>query len=168
MSAYAYIILSIVSSTASLHEEAISAALKAVEYDPEAFSSWHWLGNSYHWAGNLPAALRPFTRALEISGRHNWTLTSLVVTYADGGQTREANVIYNELLTKSKLSYVSPACLSIAAGAMDRNEEAIRYAQLAYERRDPYLVQGLLPYWANSTHLRRLPEYGEFLRLLAL
>jgi TolB-like protein/tetratricopeptide (TPR) repeat protein len=168
MSAYAYVILSIISSTAALHDEAIAAGLKAVEYDPDAFSSWHWLGNSYHWAGNLAAALRPFTRALEISGRHNWTLTSLVVTYADGGQMREANVIYNELLTKSKLSYVSPACLSIAAGALDKNEEAIRYAQLAYERRDPYLVQGLLPYWANSTHLRRLPEYGEFLRLLAL
>jgi hypothetical protein len=90
------------------------------------------------------------------------------VAYVDGGQLREANVIYHELLTKWKLSYVSPACLAIASAALGKDEEAIRKARQACERRDPYLVLGLLPYWPTSKHFSRLPEYGEFLKLLAL
>ena len=167
MSAYAYVILCIVNSLADLNEEAIAAGLKAVEYDPEAFTPWHWLGNSYHWAGNLTAAIKPFNRALEISGRHNWTLTALVVTYAEGNHMREANVIYNELLTKSKLSYVSPALLAIASGALDKKEDAIRYAWQAYERHDPFQVVTSRS-WPDSRKLCSLPEYHRIRECLAL
>jgi len=103
---------------------------------------------------------------LEISGRHNWALTSLVVTYAEGNQLREANVIYNELLTKAKLSFVSPALLAIASAALDKNEDAIRYARQAYERHDPFQVVTSRS-WPDSKKLRSLPEYREILKLLA-
>ncbi|MEX1238871.1 MAG: tetratricopeptide repeat protein [Cyclobacteriaceae bacterium] len=166
MSAYAYVILCIVSSMATRYDESIEAASKAVEYDPDAFTSWHWLGNSYHWSGNLQAAIKPFNRALEISGRHNWTLTSLVVIYAEDNHLREANVIYNELLTKAKLSFVSPALLAIASAALDKNEDALRYARQAYERRDPFQVVTSNS-WPDSKKLRSLPEYREILKLLA-
>ncbi|MEX2234590.1 MAG: tetratricopeptide repeat protein [Cyclobacteriaceae bacterium] len=166
MSAYAYVILCIISSMAKLHDEAVEAALKAVEYDPDAFTPWNWLGNSYHWSGNLPAALKPFNRALEISGRHNWTLTSLVVTYAEGNHMREANVIYNELLTKSKLSFVSPTLLAIASAALGKNEEAIRYSRQAYDRHDPFQVISSNS-WPDSQKLCSLPEYNAILKLLA-
>ncbi len=168
MSAYAWTILGTLSSMATQHDDAVSAGLKAVEYDPEAFASWHWLATCYQWAGDLTAALKPFTRALEISGRHIWTLTSLVVTYSDLGRMREANVIYNELLTKAKLSYVSPACMAIASAALGKNDEAMRFARQAYDRRDPFLLQGLLPHWPNSKQFCRLPEYPEFLSLFAI
>ena len=35
-------------------------------------------------------------------------------------------------------------------------------------RHDPCLAQGLLPTWTTSKTFSRLPEYGTFLKLLAL
>ena len=166
MSAYAYVILCLVNSMAGNYEEAVAAASKAAEYDPDAFTPWHWLGNSHHWAGNLREALKPFNRALEISGRHNWTLTSLLVTHAEDNHIREANVLYNELLTKAQLSFVSPALLAIASAALDKNEEAMRYAWQAYERHDPFQIISSSS-WPDSKKLRSLPEYREIMKLLA-
>jgi hypothetical protein len=59
-------------------------------------------------------------------------LRSIDFVYQSPGVNRPlapANVIYNELLTKSKLSYVSPACLAIASVALGKYDEAIRHAR---------------------------------------
>lgn len=111
----------------------------------------------------MTAAIQPFNRALEICGRRNGTHTSLVVTYAQGNLMREANVIYHELVTKSKLSFVSPALLPIASAALDKNEQAIRYAWEAYRRRDPFQVISSNA-WPDSKKLCSLPEYGEIIK----
>ncbi|MBL7871726.1 MAG: tetratricopeptide repeat protein [Cyclobacteriaceae bacterium] len=166
LSSYAYIILAVVSSLANLHEEAISAGLKAVECDPNSFSAWHFLGVGYHWSGNLTEAIRPYKRALEISGRHIWTLTSLVVAYAKANQMQEAKIIYNELIVKSKLSYVSPSCLSITAAVLGKNEEALLFAHDAYRRHDPYQIV-TAKYWSESKSLRAIPGFTEILQMLA-
>jgi TolB-like protein/Flp pilus assembly protein TadD len=166
LSAYAYTILAPVSSLANFHEEAISAGLKAVEYDPNSFSAWHYLGVGYHWSGKLTEAIRSYNRALEISGRHIWTLTTLVVAYAEANQMQEAKIIYNELSVKSKLSYVSPACLSIAAAALGKDEEALLFAHDAYTRHDPYQVV-IAKNWFDSKNLMAIPGFTEILQMLS-
>jgi adenylate cyclase len=165
LSAYSYIILCGVCSQAGLHEKAIAAGLKAVECDPGSFSAWHFLGLSYSWSGDIARCFSPFQKALEVSGRHNWTLTSMLVAHVNNNQLHEAGIVYNELLTKSKLSYVAPSLLAIGSAAMGKDEQALQYARAAVERRDPFAITGFEA-WPDAQHLREVPGCEEIRKML--
>jgi adenylate cyclase len=167
LSAYSYIILCAVYGCSGRYKEAIDAGLKAVEYDPGSFSSWNFLGNAYHWTGDIASSMAPYKKALEISGRHVWTLTTLVVAYVTNNQKREAEILHNELLTKAKLSYVSPTMLAITSAALGKPEDAVRYAREALLCRDPCIVQMTSDVWPDSKALREIEQYQPIAKLLA-
>ncbi len=125
LSSYAYTILALITNISG-NGNGISEALKAVEHDPDAFLSWYSLGNCYHWSGNLKMAAESFNRALEISGRHAWALTSLLVNYVDDQQLTKAETIFNELKLRASTGHVLPSLLAIASSALNRKDEAIR------------------------------------------
>jgi adenylate cyclase len=170
LSSYAQAIFCTVASNVCLHDEAIAAAEKSVEYDPESFLAWFYLGYSNHWAGNLPEAIRGYRKAIDISGRHNWALTSLLALLAGSSPYQdkdEAASIYRELITKAKVGYVSPILLAISAAALGKKEDAAKYAQLSYTRHDPYFILSV----QNMPHtkaLHKIPEYKEILDKLSL
>lgn len=166
LSAYSYIIQCAVCASAGRFSEAIAAGQKAIECDPSSYSSWQFLGNAYYWSGDIASCFSPYKRALEVSGRHNWTLTALVSAYAVIGQRREAEVIYKELLTKSKLAYVSPTSLAISSAALGNDKDAIRYAKEALDRRDALFLL-MSEKWQDSRFLRNIPAFSELAEQIA-
>jgi TolB-like protein len=99
LSAYAQTIVSTTAIFAGLHDEAIAAGKRSVEYDRDSFLSWYYLGLSNHAAGNISLAIQAYKKSADISGRHNWALVSLLSIYSepsDYQQIREANLLYSE------------------------------------------------------------------------
>lgn len=166
LSSYAYAILAMVKSKAG-QQDGIAEALQSVKYDKDSFLGWYILGNCYHWAGQYDSAIEAFNRSLEISGRHSWALMSLLVTYVDAHQQKESEVIYNEIKLRSHTGHVLPTILAIASSALNKKEDAIRYAYEAVERHDPYLIQTSRS-WPDNKFLMAMPEYHKILKMLKL
>jgi TolB-like protein len=170
LSSYAQSILSTITSNAGMHNEAIAAGEKSVEFDPDAFAGWYWLGYSNHFAGNLPAAIQAYSRAIAISGRHNWAITSLLSLLSessDNEQIEEANSLFNELSTKAKIGYVAPSLLAIASAALGKNKDAIRFARQAVDRHDP-LIGVSSQFRPDNRAIRALPEFREIIKAIGL
>ena len=166
LSAYAHAVTAMVIARSGI-EDGLSTALKAVEFQSEAFLPWHMLGNCYHWSGNFKKATDAYSRALEVSGRHAWTLAALLVNFVEAKQTKEAERIYYELLLRSKTGHVLPSLLATASAAMGKVDDAMRYCQEAYETHDAYLVMGFNN-WPDNKYLKAIPAYGEFFKRFGL
>ena len=166
LSSYAHTVIALVTNKSG-YGDGISDALKAIEYDAGAFLSWYILGNCYHWSGNFTKATEAFNKALEISGRHAWALTSLLVNYVDDQQFTKAETIYNELMLRASTGHVLPSLLSIASAALNKKDEAIRYAREAYDCFDPFQTQSSKS-WPDNKFLMAIPEYQEILKMLKL
>lgn len=164
LSAYTQAILAL-TSIRSGTGDGIEPALKSVEYDFTAFLPWYVLGNCYHWSENYKKATEAFNHALEISGRHAWALTSLMINYTDAGQQKEADILFYELLTRSRTGYVLPSLMAMAAAAGGKNKEAISYAFEAIKTHDPFLVQ-CYKIWPDNKYLMAIPEYLEIIELI--
>jgi len=170
LSAYAQTVTSMLASQAGFHEEAITAGKRSVEFDNESFSAWYFLGYSYHCAGYLSSAIQAYKQAIDISGRHNWALASLLTLLNEPSeyqQEAEADFIYRELLSKEKVGYVSPFVLSISSAALGKNVEAIRYLKTGLKRHDPFLavlVQGR----PDNKYLLAIPEFVKIMKTIGL
>src|ERR1035437_1448503 len=161
LSSYAQTIVCSTAVFTGLNDAAISAGLKSVEYDQDSFIGWYYMGLSNHAAGNISTAIQAYKKSLDISGRHNWALTSLLSIYSEPSeyqQIREANLLYSELLTKEKVGYASPTLLAIASASLEKNEEAILYSIQAMNRHDPFFILSSQDRPDNKA-LRALPEF---------
>lgn len=170
LSSYAQTILSILASQAGFHDEAVATGKRGVEFDKESFSAWYFMGYSNHSAGNIPSAIQAYKQAIDISGRHNWALSSLLTLFLEHSeyhQDIEADYIYRELLTKEKMGYVSPFLLAISSAAFGKNDEAIRYTKLALDRHDP-MLQIAVPARPDNKALRAIPEFCKMMKAIGL
>jgi TolB-like protein/Tfp pilus assembly protein PilF len=170
LSSYAQGIVSVVASAAGLYDEAIAAGKRSVEYDQESFVAWFFLGYCNHYAGNIASAIQAYQQAINISGRHNWTLTfllSILLEQSEYQNIQEANYIYRELLSKEKTGYVNPFLLAIASAALGKNEDAVRYISQAIDRHDP-LFPFALPGRPDNKALRKIPKIVEIMKSIGL
>jgi TolB-like protein/Tfp pilus assembly protein PilF len=166
LSCYAWGILGIVLNKAGM-ATGLEECQNAINFDPNSFLGWYIAGNCYHWSGNFASATEALNRALEISGRHAWALTSLLVNFVDAQEPDKAEAIYNELLLRASTGHVLPSLLSIASAALGKNEEAMRYAHVAFERHDPFQIQSSKS-WPDNKYLRAIPEFQTILEMLKL
>jgi tetratricopeptide (TPR) repeat protein len=170
ISAYAQTILSNVAALAGSLDEALTAGFRGVEFDPESFSAWYFLGYVHHLLGNIPAAIEAYKKAIDISGRHNWALASLLSILIEPSEYQnqvEAGYIYKELLTKEKVGYVSPFILAVTSAASGNNDESIRYTKLALDRHDPYFTI-LVPGRPDNKTFLAIPEIRNMIRSIGL
>jgi TolB-like protein len=170
LSSYAHEILSRVASCAGFFDEGIAAGERSVEFDKDSFLGWNNLGFGYHSNNNRELAITVYKKAIDISGRHNWPLISLLSLYMEPSeflQEEKANFIYKELLTKSKVGYVSPSMLAFAAAAIGKNDAAIKYIREALDRHDPYLLVAMQNRPDNKA-LRAIPEIIAMMRSIGL
>lgn len=170
LSSYVQAIVSTTAILAGLSDEAIAAGKRSVEYDRDSFLSWYYLGLSNHAAGNVSTAIQAYKKSLDISGRHNWALISLISIYSEPSeyqQIREAYLLYTELLTKERVGYASPSLLAIASATLGKNEDAIRYSIQAINRHDPFFIISTQKRPDNKA-LRALPEFQDLMKATGL
>jgi adenylate cyclase len=170
LSSYGQTIVCSVASNAGFHEEAVAAGERSIGYDPDSFIGWYFLGYSNHFAGNLSSATLAYKKAIDISGRHNWAVTSylsILVEQSDYLNIEKANSLYRELLTKSKTGYVSPSLLAIASATLGKHEDAILFAREALDRHDPFFIISAQKRPDNKA-LRALPEFQALMKATGL
>jgi adenylate cyclase len=170
MSSYGHMILSITLSLSGLHEEAVLEGNKSIELDKDAYASWHFSGVSDHNAGNFKDAIYKLNHALEISGRHNWTILYLIYVLMEPTEYQNvsgARYLYTELIAKSRIGYVSPFMLAIASATLGRKDDSVYYFRQAIDRNDPYIVGGMYTYASNSAFMA-IPEINDMMKSIGL
>jgi len=170
LSSYAQTIVCTAATNAGLYDEAITAGERSVEYDSDSFIGWYRLGYSNHAAGNLVTAIQTYKKAIDISGRHNWALASLLSLLVEPSayqQIGEGNLIYRELFTKARTGYVSPSLLALASATLGKDEDAIRYATQAVTRHDPFFIL-ITQKRPDNRALYAIPEFREMVKAIGL
>jgi adenylate cyclase len=162
LSAYAHAIYALTCTVAGKTGESVEVARRAIQLDPESFLA-HWaLLTALVLSGQFERSIAAGEATLAMSGRHPWPMAWLAVALADCGKATEADAVYAEMQARARREYVPPTSLAIAACAVAREDEAIRYAREAYEIRDPnYLL--FSRYCPLASRLYRFPQFCEII-----
>jgi tetratricopeptide (TPR) repeat protein len=166
LSGYANALVGLTCFMAGKHAEAIQMFERALELDSDSFLARWLMHAALHQSGRFEEAVEKGEVALAMSGRHAWPMATLATTFADWGKPAEAEAICAELMARARRVYVPPVHLAIAASAAGAEVEALRYAQQAFEIRDPSRDQ-LSRNWPYSIRLRSNPRFREILRAAA-
>jgi serine/threonine-protein kinase len=144
------------------HPESITAAEQAFALDPDSFFA-HWnLMRAHAWAGDHARALQEAPRLVSISGRHPWALGLRAWTHGQAGQVDRARACYDEMEARSRIEFMAPSWLAVAAGAAGLEADSIRWMERMVTERDPLMVWSRrMPFWEV---LRRHPRYEALTR----
>src|SRR4029077_10041932 len=85
-------------------------------------------------------AVSTLEAAAEMSGRHALALTCLAGAFAKWGKPLAAIALHRELLERSSRIYVASAHLALTAEAAGHHEEAVAFAQRAWDDREPAFI----------------------------
>jgi hypothetical protein len=84
--------------------------------------------------------------------RHPWLVGDLGVVHAETGNHDEARRLQDELLARSKATFVSPVALAVIPTALGEIDSAVAWLERAYEQRDPMLIAATT--WPTLTTLQ--------------
>jgi len=147
--------------------EAVEHARRGVELDPNSYLA-HWsVSVALACDAQYEEAAAAAERALAISGRHSWALTTLVSIYAAWDKFDSARAVYRELEARSVREYIQPAMLAPAAAAVGEMDRAIAFAQQALDDKDPLFVM-LARTWPDYGRLRADSRFLGIVSHLAL
>src|SRR5262249_32103764 len=101
LSGYAHVIASFSCVSSGRIVEAVEYGRRGVELDPNSYLA-HWsVSVALQCAGQYEEAAVAAERALAISGRHSWALTTLVTIYVAWDKPDKALAVYRELEARS-------------------------------------------------------------------
>jgi tetratricopeptide (TPR) repeat protein len=167
LSFYSYTILGLSLGIAGQNKEGLEKAKRAFEMEPTSYMTQYFLATLYDWSGKFGESINIYDMALLHSNRHSWALSCLAITYAHWARKDKAEELYQELIEQSKLKYIQPATLAIAAAAIGKDEEALRFAHKACDEHDPFLIFTcrVHPY---GKELRSIRGFDEILKRMGL
>jgi tetratricopeptide (TPR) repeat protein len=140
---------------------------KGVELDPNSYLANWCLAVALECDAEYEEAAAIDERALALSGRHCWALTTLVSIYAAWGKPANARAVYRELEARSAREYIQPSMLAPAAAAMGEMDRAIAFAQQALNDKDPLFVM-LARTWPDYERMRTDPRFAKIVSRLRL
>jgi TolB-like protein/tetratricopeptide (TPR) repeat protein len=144
-------------------DEALAAARRTVELDPDFLYAGSPLGNVYRAQGKLEEALAIDVKAAEMTHRPS---SDLALTYAGLGREAEAREILQQLMAERKTRYVRPESIARIYGALGEQEEAFAWLETAYAEhsaRLPYIV-----FEAEIRPMQSDPRFADLLRRIGL
>ena len=156
LSAYAHASLSVVLGFAGRYEEALAEAKRARELDASSFLVVWSEVNAVAFGGNASDMVNEIPHMLSRNGRHPWLMMALGAAFSRTGWTDRADAVFAELSARSRIDYVQPTVLAIAAEWAGRRQEALGFLRRAVEIRDPALVAFQSPHMSS---LRTAPEF---------
>jgi serine/threonine-protein kinase len=166
-SGYASVIRAFSAYFAGRFEEGLAFARQGVALDPQSYLG-HWaLLELLRVVGRHDEAVGAAEKALAMSRRHAWALTSLTLNYAAQHRTEEALALYRELSERAAIEYVQPSMLAAAAAVTAGTDTAIAFAREALDTRDPLFVL-LARRWPGYAPLRGDARFNAILAELRL
>jgi serine/threonine protein kinase/Flp pilus assembly protein TadD len=167
LSSYANVILSFFGISSRRVSEAVEHGRRGVELDSNSYLA-HWsLAVALECDAQYEEAVAAAERALAISGRHCWALTTLVSIYAAWEKPDNARAMFCELEARSANDYIQPSMLALAAVAVGEMDRAIGFAQQALDDQDPMFVL-LARTWPGFGQLRKDSRFLDIVSHLAL
>ncbi len=166
LSAYPKYVVSLIMAVAGKHEEGIRLAQAAVSNEPNSFMGYRSLGLALSWQCKHEEATAALERAVELSGRHQWSVGDLFAAYAAQGRWDEANLLRDELRERSEHEYIQPVWQVFGEALLGNRDAAFEALELAYAERDTILA--LVKYWPEFDPLRGDPRWDEFLQKMGL
>jgi tetratricopeptide (TPR) repeat protein len=127
------------------HDEAIEQFRRTLELDSTYVQARTRLVASLMAVGRADEALAEATRVVSLTDRGTWPLTELALVYVGTGRRAEARAVLNELLARSRREYVAPWALVRIHDALGDVDEALAWAQRAFEERS----NGLAYAWTD-------------------
>jgi len=167
LSAYAHVIFSFSGLSSGRISEAVEHGRRGVELDPKSYLALWSLALALQCDGQYEEALASTERALAISGRHSWALTTLLAIYASWNKPDKARAVFRELEARSAGEYIQPAMLVSASAAVGEIDQAIAFAQQAVDHKDPLFVM-LARTWSDYNRLRTDSRFREVVSKLGL
>jgi TolB-like protein/Tfp pilus assembly protein PilF len=167
LSAYAHVIFSFCCSSSGNFSEAVDYSRTGVDLDPNSYLAQWSLALSLEGSEDYEAAAASAQRAIAMSGRHNWALTTLASIYNGWNKREMARAVYAELEARSVSEYIQPGMMAIAADAAGNREQAIGFAQQAVDIRDPLFIM-TARCWPQYRNLRTDVRFLEVVRQLNL
>ena len=146
--------------------DAIDHLRTVVELAPTSWFAHQILAMAYSLDARHSEAFAEAQTAITLTGRHPWSLAILAVTYAASGETAPASAIYDELVARSRVEYVSPYVLAMLSGALGKKDEAFEWLDRAYDERDPILHS--VARHAYLAPLRDDPRFDALLKRMGL
>ena len=153
LSAYANVIFSFACLSSDRIAEAIEYSRRGAEFDPKSYLAlWSWSA-ALQRNGQYEEAAAVVERAVNISARHSWALTTLAGIYSAWGKPDQARAVFREMEARNTGEYIQPAMLTGAAAAVGDMDRAITFAQQALDDKDPMFVL-LARTWPDYEKLR--------------
>ncbi len=155
---------SIVLGHAGRNRESIEFAEKAVTQVPTAFfAKWNQI-RAYAFDGQYERAVELALPAIKSSGRDPWMLGLTGWIYYKMNRHALARAVYDELAGRSRLEFVAPSYLAIAASSAGLPDDTIRMLERCVEERDPMVLWSRhSPHWEL---VRQHPRFDEVTRVI--
>jgi eukaryotic-like serine/threonine-protein kinase len=166
--------LSVVTSTAAgwayysarQYDRGAEQCRKALELAPNFDGAHACLSYCYLGSGMYEQAITESKKAFNLSGGDAVRAVWLGRAYALAGKEKEARKMLNELLQRSKRSYVPPYFLATLYMALKDGDQAFSWLEKAYTERDLYLAW--LKVDSAFDSVRSDPRFQDLLRRMGL
>jgi len=148
------------------YQAAIEAYRKPQLLDPTWESSLPWLGDAYRLSGRSQEALAEYQRALVVRKSPPETVSALQRAFEQGGWKSYWNRILLSELKDSSRGYVSPYTIAVLYARLGDKQNAFRYLDEAYAKRDASLTS--VKFDPDLDLLHADPHYAALLRKMGL
>jgi eukaryotic-like serine/threonine-protein kinase len=151
---------------AGRHPEALQAALRCVEFEPDFARGRSTLGWAYLKSGMPDQGLAELERAAALAPENAMFLAQLGQAYAMAGQTANAREVLRQLEQLSPERYVSPYHMAYVYTGLGEVDRAMDFLERAYEERagSVYGIKGSFLFSTLHSH----PRFQALLRKMNL
>jgi len=149
------------------YDQAIEAALRTVEMDPNFFTV-HWLDAfAYAQKQMYKDAMTETQKAADLSGEANpLIITQLGILYSLSGKNDEAREVLDKLSELSERRFVSPFYTALIHLGLGEKNSALKWLEKAYDEHDHAL--GTLKVEPMLDSLRSHPRFEALLKRMEL
>ena len=148
------------------YDQAIEHYGRALELDPNFYWSYLWIGEAMVQQGRYQEAIAEIKRAVALSADNTRTVATLGRAYAVAGKRVEAQQVIEQLLERSKHSYVSPYYVALVYTGLGEPDQAFAWLEKAYWERETYF--NLFKVEPVFDSLRSDPRYVSLLNRVGL
>jgi serine/threonine-protein kinase len=141
---------------AGRYPEALEAALRTVEFEPDFGRGRSTLGWAYLKNGLVDEGLTQLERAVGLVPENTLYLAQLGQAYGSFGQIEKARAVLRQLEQMSQERYVSPYHMAYVYTGLGESDRAIAFLERAYEERagSVYGIKGSFLFTSLHSHPR--------------
>lgn len=142
--------------------ETIAVCKQGIQLDPYAFTCNLYEGLAHAFMNNYSKALGIFEKFMVLSNKHPFVAGALCITYSMMGEREKAKAIYDDLVERSKTTYITYTMIGVSAGHLGYIDEAFEYFEMGREAREPIVLSIHVEHWVADA-VKQDPRFNEFI-----